>query len=583
MKSTSLSVGLGFALGGALTWFFVPAATGPKSENPAAAGPPIELPAWSWREAASPPLLSRHAANDAISGWLSLRAADGSAPSHALRAATLRALVLRLPPDAFPRLLHALSTLDGEDAGALRSIAFSGWATRDAPAAARWAISQRGAASDLASEALRVWSGQDAAAAAAWACALPDAKLARKLAGPALAALAESDPARALALARSGDEKFRAEVLGDIFDVIGAKDPAGTLRAFAPEFWQNGRGLLPLRATIAAWMQQDAKSALTWLAAQPGDPWHASRPGDTDGGLANWLSNVTDAVPEGYKLVADALASASGLHHQSTLLGEIFFQWNADHPKEALAWLATLTDPDLRINLLERATRDTLSDHPEQSLPLALAMPDSSRRTQRLTEMLGLWAKLDLDATVAWTKEHAAEPGVATASAAVHGMLLGALARDDPQAALAAWRALTDATIRHATVSDIAAGWGKTDPAAALQWAAKQRSQQPDTGRQWGANGDVLYAWSKQDPEAALRWVESLHADHEETAYYLQSLGGTLTEPAPRAATADLYSKIQDPALRAATLATHVREWQTKDPAAAKSWLATHPDLGIKL
>ena len=206
-------------------------------------------------------------------------------------------------------------------------------------------------------------------------------------------------------------------------------------------------------------------------------------------------------------------------------------------------------------------------------------MPDGSRRTERISQLVTAWAGLDPDAALAWTREHAAEPGVASASAAHHGALLGSLARDDPQAALAEWRALSDPETRQTAVSAIAAGWGKTDPAAALRWAAEHRAPQPAAPRFWTDHNDLLYAWSKKEPEAALRWVEDLHAAEHEISYRLRAFDGTWDDRAPRVALADLYAKIRDPQLRLQTLRRHVADWLTNDPAAARAWVEASPAL----
>jgi hypothetical protein len=93
----------------------------------------------------------------------------------------------------------------------------------------------------------------------------------------------------------------------------------------------------------------------------------------------------------------------------------------------------------------------------------------------------------------------------------------------------------------------------------------------------------VLFTWAKQDPEAALRWTESQIANQTPAqkpllARRLMAVFGPGWNPSSRAA-ADLYSKIQDPALRTETLTTHVRSWMYDDPAAAKAWLESHDAL----
>ena len=573
MSSPLLPLGLGLILGGTATWFALrppgPASglAAPRSSLPA----PGSLPAWSWRDAATPPLLERNPASAAVSAWLALRGPDGRPAAYATRAAGLRALLLQLPADAFPRLVDGLSRSSSDDDLRLRRIAFSAWTTQDASAATRWAFAQGEKSFDLAQEALVAWAAQDAAAAAAWACALPDEKHAGRFAGQTLAALAEKDPTRALELARSRGDAFRESMLASVLRTLGKKDPAGTLRAFAPELWKNGRGFYTLREVISTWVKQDPSAAVAWLLAQPRD-------GNTN--VANWFPNLDDGSPASRRAVADAIVSAPGVANRASVMRDILLNWSSSHPDDLQAWLRQLPDPDLRLNLIENASSITYSEYPERSLPLTLALPEGANRSRRLAELLGSWAKINSDAALAWMKQHAAEPGVNEASATVHGALLGEIARDDPQAAIAELHTLADDNARRAAADAIAAAWGARDPAAALQWLAAQKNA---TGRNYlGGDTELLHRWAKTDPEAALRWVETSATGPENsgyTSYYLDALAGRWDDKAPRATTADLYAKIQDPKLRVSTLSRHVKEWLTKDPDGARAWVEANPAL----
>ncbi len=573
------SLCVGFLVGGAAGYFLLrPAAPAPAAEAALPAGP-VKLSSWSWQTTPTPPSLKRDEAALAVSAWLALHDPSGKPAAYATRAAGLRALLVRLPAEGFPRLLEGLVASKADDDQRLLQIAFSAWTARDPATASLWIAGRLEKNSSderlfgLAYEALRAWSAKDPEAAASWACALRDDKLARRLAGGPLRSLAEKNPERALALARSRDDDFRKVVLSSVLGPMGKKDPAGTLRTFAPELWKNGDGFYELRDVISSWMKQDGSAALAWLLAQPRD---------SDRDISNWLANLGDNTPAWRRTVADALVSNAAGSNRSDLMRDLFFRWGNEQPAEALAWLNQLSDPDLRIDLLEKVGNSYYSNNPEKSLPLALAMPEGANRTGRLAQLLGAWAKINSDAALAWMREHSAEPGVSGASYAVHGALLADLAREDPQAALVEWQALSDAKTRDNTIDAIARAWGQKDPAAAFQWAEAQRETQPQ--RRYGGNSELLYEWAKKDPEAALRWVEDWRARIPENAhhpidYYFAALGGTWNEKAPRAATADLFTKIKNPAVRVEALSNHVREWLTKDPDAARAWVEVNPAL----
>jgi len=569
---------LGVLLGGAVAFFTLRPAPPATSDESAPALGPVTLPAWSWQSSPTPPKLARDDAAAAVVAWLALRDPSGGIPNYATRAASLRALLLRLPPDAFPRLLDGLSASEKDDDLRLARLAFTAWVRHDAPAAARWAVGGLGKGRDdrlfgHAFDALREWSSRDPEEAAVWACALPDPKAARRLAGTPLRTLAGKHPERALALARSRDDEFRNAVLATILEAMGKSDPAGTLRTFGPELWKNGDGFHQLRGVIAAWVKQDAQAALAWLVAQP-------RPPGQD--VSHWFSSLTGNDAAGRRAIADAIVTTPGVEDRPRALSNILFGWSTSQPDEALAWLNQLPDPDLRLTLLVRANTSYYTNTPEKSLPFALALPEGAYRTERLSLLLGAWAKIDADSVLAWMREHGHEPGVSAATTVVHGALIADLAREDPQAAITEWSSLTDLKTRLNALQSIVNAWGVKDPAAALQWATEQQKANPNI-HYYGGYDELVFLWAKRDPEAALRWVENSASTSPHHTYqtdrYLQALGGTWSEKAPRAATADLYTKIRDPRLRERALARHVAEWLTKDPAAARAWVEKAPSL----
>ena len=571
----------GFVLGGTATFLALRAASPVPGPAPAQTGPAtVTLHAWSPKDSVMPPALVREEAASAVAAWFALRGPSGGVPGYPARAAALRALLARLPSEAFPRLVDALSASAKDEEKGLFEMVFGTWIRRDDAASTRWAaahdLSPAGRWKQshflgLALEAMRAWSGQDAYAAASWAAAIPDLDTRLRLATGPFCAMAETSPERALALARSFGADFCESILPDMVESMARKDPVGTLRSCAPEVWKNGDGFPWLRPAIDTWMKQDGPAALAWLLAQPRDD---------DRDLARWFNMLGSDSSASRRTVADFLATTPGVPHRSQALRYLFSSWSIETPREAIAWLDQLPDSDLRINLLERSfyNRDT----PQASLPLALVMPEGANRTERLAQLLGAWAKNDAGAALAWMRENAAQPGVSEAAYAVHGPLLADLAREDPQAALAEWQALADPKARSASVDAIARVWGQKDPAAAFQWAAAQ-NQAAETPT-YGGNAGLLSKWAQADPEAALRWVEDWQAGLPENMRdtgrgYYDSLGGTPEERYPRAATAELYSKIRDPEIRLDTLARHVREWLTKDPAAARAWVGASPAL----
>ncbi len=570
MKPRIPALLLGLALGSGVTWLALSRShSADASADRSSANAPLQPPAWSWRSSPTPPALPPDLVAPAILAWTRLRAPDGSPADYSARATGLRNLLARLPSADYPRLLAVLPPPDSEPNRRLRQIAYDGWVALDAPAAARWAAANGPAFSDLVRQATRAWSALDAPAAAAWACSLPDRELAATLARDALLALARTAPERALALANSRDDAFRAAVLPDLVEILAKGDPATAVQALAPGAWNNGAGFEQLRDSIRAWTLQDPAAALAWLAKQP----RANR-SDAD----RWVARLAE-TPDEMRTLAGIVAATPGFPQQAETLGELIFNWGTTPGRsaEALAWLAEHSDANLRVDTLLSITGQHPSGHPELALPLVLSLPPSQRRSESLGILLTAWNKTDSAAALEWMRAQADDPGVAAASASLQAMQLADIARAEPATALAEWATLSDRRARIAAINPIAQAWGKTDPAAALRWQTEQNAALGLTGSMPAVG--LLAAWAKQEPEPALRWTETYLANGsvEKNPWLAQqmldALGSARNPAAARASTADLYSKIQDPALRVETLTRHVRDWLAKDPAAARAWV----------
>jgi len=556
---------LGLALGSGATWLAL-------SRSAPAAAPIINhkssiIHNWSWRDSPTPPALVPELVAPAIQAWANLRAPDGSPASYPARASALRVLLSRLSPADFPRLFAVLPPPDSEPHRRLRQIAYDGWIAVDAPAAARWAATAGKPFSDLVRQATRAWSDLDPAAAAAWACALPDRELAATLAREALLVLARSAPERALALANSRDDAFRAAVLP--VDILAQGDPATAVQALAPGAWNNGSGFEQLRESIRAWALKDPAAALAWLAKQPRNS-HSDAP--------RWVARLA-STPDELRTFAGLVATSPDFPQKAETLGQLIFNWGISPGRsaEALAWLAEHSDPATRVDALISIGGQHPSGHPELALPLILALPPSQRRSESLGHLLTAWNTTDSAAALAWMQAQADDPGVAAATARLQATQLAEIARSEPATALAEWSTLTDRRARVAALAPIAQAWGKNDPAAALRWQTEQTAALGVPATTPAIN--LLASWAKQEPEPALRWAEAYLAAAPAgnkpwlAQQVLGAFGSDWNTAAPRADTAALYSKINDPALRSETLTRHVRDWLAKDPAAARSWL----------
>ncbi|AKC81863.1 hypothetical protein IMCC26134_02065 [Verrucomicrobia bacterium IMCC26134] len=575
MKFRPFSLLLGLCIGTA-AWFYLRPSAREASTSPPSP-PTTRARAWAWRDTPTPPGLAPDLVGPAIDAWRDLREPDGSAANHTTRAIALRALLVRLPSAGYPRLLDTLPPPDTEANRHLLRLAYDTWVSIDAAAATRWAVDRwatptgksKGFA-DLARQAIVVWAALDAAAAANWACTLPDQKMIFDLASSSIMAFAKVDPARALALARSHEAPFRNALVREVASTSAEANPAAILQNLPPEAWNQGMSFYDFRDSLRAWARLDPAATLAWLAKQPRSG--TQRP-------ASWVGALADS-PEQKRILGALVAADPDFPDQAGTLGDLII--GTGEPAEALAWLSAHADPALRLDVLLRISDQYALDHPERTLPFALALPPSQRRSAALGRLLAAWQQQDASATLAWMRQQN-DPGVTTAYAQLQARQLVEIARGEPTTALAEWTRLSDPRVRVATITPLAEAWGKNDPAAALRWQTEQNAA-------LGAADSIpsitlLAAWAKQDPEAALRWTETIIAAPSSAqkptlpGQLLGALAGPWNDQAPLTATANLYSKIKDPALRAQTLTSHIKEWLTKDPAAAKTWLESHDAL----
>ena len=539
LRSLSIFL-LGLILGGAcfavwprVTTDATPLASPDTSTAPAA----FAFPAWSWRERETPPPLPPASVDRAITAWLALREPAGGSVNFAHRAETLQALLAYLPTRAYPRLLDAVLAHPTPNDRLLLDIVYQRYAELDPASAAQWVVTAKTGPDfspfNFAKLAIAHWVKKDPNTVAAWLKAMENRAFATGLSTQMLSELAKVDPAAAL-------------------------------RTFGPDLWNNGKNVWSLRPALTLWAQRDPAAMLAWVLAQP-------RKNDRQ--LGWWIGEISaGANPQA--LLAIIIAQPSLPARESTMR-QVLEKWSLKEPAAALAWAQSIPDRHQRNELLEQLSyQDTDGNH-KQILSFALALPEGKNRIERIGDLLGNWAGRDPTSTLAWIRDQK-DPAVAAAAPAAQAAILGAIARDEPQTAIAEWQALADEKTKREAISLIIKSWSETDPGAALRWLETQPNVLATSGLAGHYAHQALYPWSLKEPEAALRWAE---AQPQQKAYYLQGLSGDLRNKADRATVSDLYTKITDPTLRTEVLTAHVREWLTKDRPAAQAWLESNSTL----
>ncbi|MFH1498481.1 MAG: hypothetical protein ABII82_11725 [Verrucomicrobiota bacterium] len=563
------TLALGTAIGGTATWWW--SYPRPPTAPPIAASPApetVNLPLWSARSGTTPTPLTAAQGRLSVDGLLGLRA------DYATRVDTLRALLVVLPDDGFARLLSGLAAQDNDDSHRLLDVALRIWIERDPAAAARWAVSNN----RLASLALRAWVKVDPVAAAEWVARLTDPKQLKDLGNHTLPALFDQDPDRALALVMAMPDEIRPGLLRNLIEKLGKTDPAGAIRRFGAQLWDNGKGYNTLSPALREWVKTDPRATIDWLVAQPRQHAHQ---------LGHHLGNLLNARETDWKQISAIVIDTPGIANlQRTLAGMLSNQGRKD-PASVMQFLDATGDRNLRNRVLLQMASSYSNQEIEKTLPFALALPESAERNQKLNWLLSQWAKHDPTAALDWMGAHH-DPGVEFASAAVQTGILVNIANQEPETAIAEWARIEDPKTRKDALQPLAQIWARTDPAAATRWMfEQQRALSPDEQNPYFFSNysQMIFAWRKTDPEAALRWVEQAsrlnppppgnnhHADP------FKALGGDWNETADRVSTAQLLTGIDDPETRTRALGNHVRDWLKFDRKSAAAWLESNNAL----
>ncbi len=562
---------LGAAVGGTTTWRLSRQA--PHDASSQAVPTAIKLPGWSGEAGTPAPSLAVEQSRRSVDGMLGLRG------DYATRVDTLRALLVVLPDDGYPRLLSGLAAQDNDESRRLLNVALRAWIDRDPAAATRWAVlgKQPGA-----SMALRSWIKTDPVAAAEWVATLTDAKQLRDFSHHTLPALVEQDQERALALVMALPDDIRPHLLRTVVERFAQTDPVGTIRRLGAEVWDNGNGYHILSSALREWAKTDPRAAIDWLAARPSR--HS---------LATWIGHLMHGEGVDWRQIAMIAIEMPTIENRQQTLANLLSNQGRQDPASVIRFLDATGDTNLRNRVLLAMASSYSGDEMDKTLPFALALPESADRNHKLGWLLSAWAKKDPTAALDWMSGHD-DPGVASASAAVQTGILVNIARQDPLVAIEEWSAIESANIRKDSMQLIAEEWAKSDPAAAVQWLfARQLELLPEAGRSYIFSGynQMIFAWRKSDPEAALRWVEQARQSIEGSvknqvihshADPFKALGGDWNETADRASTAQLLTKINNADMRAKALENHVRDWLKFDRKTATEWLEKNPMLSAE-
>jgi hypothetical protein len=143
-----------------------------------------------------------------------------------------------------------------------------------------------------------------------------------------------------------------------------------------------------------------------------------------------------------------------------------------------------------------------------------------------------------------------------------------------PQSAVASALQLQDPALKQAALDAVVVGWSPTDPRGMMEFALKNLPRD----QQNAALSRALSFWADSDPAAAAAWINQKHLGAASDCGVSEIAMSPALAQTPDLA-ASWARTITDPVLRSRTLVSILQSWVRLNPAAAKQYLETSPDI----
>jgi hypothetical protein len=354
----------------------------------------------------------------------------------------------------------------------------------------------------------------------------------------------------------------RQAVLGQVIDLMAAKDPQGTLKRLDdPAFaLQRRQGLA---TAVSAWAKRDFDSALNYTLA-------SKSPADRQEMLGALSRGATQSERDQLLKIAQSLPpSASKGLYESTLFGS---GWGAS--MKPLDVIEQVKSQSVREELIKSAVNHWWGTSVEDQQALFAKLQPSSQTTHQAAQLAQRLAQADPASALKWAENL----GSSDLQNAAIKSALNAWSQADPQAAASHASTVTDPAIRAEALRGIAQNWARSDDQAALAWA--RSLQGADQAAALGAMvQNSLQASPQQAQELYSAFASSLDAEtasKSENTAIARSMAATLTENDPQQAIT--WAQALSPGgARDQALAGIAEKWSSYDPAATSEWVGSLP------
>jgi hypothetical protein len=410
---------------------------------------------------------------------------------------------------------------------------------------------------------LRAWLQADPNGALAYVRAWPMGNDRSQAVLVALQSIGQSDPDRALSLARElVRNREDAAIYSVLFSQLAEKDPVAAAQRLS-SVGDRGREKA-VRALADAWARRDSTAARSWAEQLSGD--------DRRFAVESVALSLVEQDPlRGIELAQKYLDGASLDHVLTTALPKL----GETDASAAAAIVALLPAGETQVLAAGDVARRLAARNPSEALTWARSLSDARAQQVASNNVLDIWATTAPRAAEQYVAQ--LEPGPVQTAAIEH--LARTIGTHSANEAVAWVQALPSGSARDAAVPAVASAWAQHDPAAATRWA----SSLPVTAAQTEALNGALSYWLLKDGGAAENFVTGLSGEMQVKAAV--SIAPQLAQTDPVSAMAWAQGLSSDAARAAASSAAFER-WHENAPAAAETWLASAnvaPELKARL
>ena len=486
---------------------------------------------------------------------------------------------------------------------------YARWARLDTASALRaWGNVEDPRTAARVAAAMMPALGGDGAALSLLLEARPAALDSHRLTVEVVAAVAEEEPATAVAILESIDNRAtRVTASKQLATVWGSRDPESAL-AYAEALEDPGQRYAFKKNALLAWAGWESGAVLEYLGSQPlagqalwmqglgdvlqdvaqTDPFAALAFAERQSGQTSQLVRSVAIASLANQDIEAALAyiDRMPIAQRNDLYQSIASQYGAADPEGAIAWAENLGNPRIINSVLSAlpdtsralreltqrgdvhqygglhmlAMRAASGPNPQAFGVELLGIENQDIKRQAISAFAQMWMNIDADTALDWLFENGQEFPETFSQVASN------LAQLDPKKAMAMTSRVPEAA-REQWVQQVASHYAMSDPEGALAWAQQYQGQPVYDA----IVAQVVQQQAQSDPARAAALIGTIDSQ----AHAMNAIRGVAINWGQQngAAAANWAESFGDQQTRDVAVVTVAQGWANSDPSGARRWI----------